>query len=517
MQEVSTKWNENQKKRVITAPTVLELDISVTDPEAQADANTAANGETEFSYADRLADGLAKHKDCYATLEPGLWVLDGTRDLLPAGGPYNDNGYIGSALCGNDGTFSKAPSITVSFSKVYETYLEGVTITWGEAYSGELADTFTITAYNGSTAVATKTVTGNADMVSVVFMEITGYDSIVLTVEKWAHPQRRARIRSLLLGIRHTYNRSAVSEYSHKMSVDLLSAELPDVEVSFQVTNLDFLYDPDNDSGLSKYLMSRQQVEIRYGYELDGATETIPAAVVFLDEWESPRDGIHASFTARSLLIFMESKYTGTSGGTLHDIATAALTQAGLPKQSSGAVRWVLDRGLSGVSVPSGLDLSGYTIQEVLQFCANAGCCALWQDRSGVLHMEPIGAAETEGYAITTGNEFGYPETSLTKPLGSVNINDGAYVLTVAAGGVEQPVQNPLISADRAPTVAAWVRDILLNRQTLAGEWRADPKTDVLDTVTVDTPFKTNRTVLTSVELTFNGAFRGTYEGRVMP
>lgn len=517
MQEVSTKWVENQAKRMITTPSTLELDISVTDPEAQADASTAANGETAYSHAGKLADGLAKRGDCYATLEPGLWVLDGTRDLLPASGPYNDNGFIGSAMCGDDGSFAVPPTITISFSKVFDTYLEGITITWGAAYENEFADTFTITAYNGSTVVAAKTVTGNRDMVSVVFMEITNYDSIVISVDKWALPSRRARIQSLMIGIQHTYTKADVSEYSHKMSVDLLTAELPEVEVSFQVSNLNFLYDPDNGQGMSKYLMDCQMVEVTYGYEIDGMTERTPAAVVFLDEWESPRDGIHASFTARSLLVFMEAKYTGTSSGTLYSIATAALTQAGLPLQSDGSVRWVLDGSLSSISAPSGVELSGYSAGEVLQYCANASCCVMWQDRKGVLHIAPHTAEETPGYAITKEFEYGYPETALTKPLGSVNINDGAYVLTVASGGVEQPVQNPLISTDRAPTVAAWVRDILLNRQTLAGEWRADPKTDALDTVTVDTPFKTNRTVLTSVELTFNGAFRGNYEGRVMP
>lgn len=515
MQEVSTKWNENQGKRIITTPSVLELEMVVTDPEAQADASTEANGETAFSHANQLTDGLTKTKHRYATLEHNFWKLDGSFELLPDSAPYDDGGYIGNALSGADGAFAVPPTITISFSKVYETYLEGVTITWGAAYENEYADTFTITAYNGETAVAAKTVTGNTDLTSVVFIEITNYDRIVIAVDKWLHPYRRARIQSLMLGIRHIYNKKTVGEYSHKMAADLLSAELPSVEVSFQVTNLDFLYDPDNEHGMSKYLMSRQQVNVTYGYEIDGAEERIPAAVVFLDEWESPRDGIHANFTARSLLVFMESKYTGTSGGTLYDIAAAALAQAGLPLQSDGSVRWVLSDTLKNISVPSGVDLSDKSIAEVLQLCANAGCCVMWQDRSGVLYIEPFAAAETSGYAISKSIEYGYPETSLTKPLGSVNINDGAYVLAVTEGGVEQAVDNPLISVAQAPTVAAWVRDILLNRQTLAGEWRADPKTDALDTVTVDTPFKTNRTVLTSVELTFNGAFRGSYEGRV--
>lgn len=516
MQEVSAKWNENQENRIITTPSVLELTISVTDPEAQADASTASNGETAFSHAGNLADGLTKTEHRYATLEQNLWVLDGTFELLEDSDAYDDDGYIGSELSGEDGTFAAPPTITISFSKVYDTYLEGLTITWGAAYENEYADTFTITAYNGSNVVAAKTVTGNIDTVSVIFMEITGYDRIVVTVDKWAHPYHRARIQSLLLGIRHTYTKSDVKDYTHRQSVDLLSAELPDIEVAFQVTNLDFLYDPDNESGLSKYLMSRQQVDVTYGYEINGAVEKIPAALVFLDEWESHRDGIHASFKARSLLVFMEAKYTGTSSGTLHDIAVAALTQAGLPLLSDGSVRWVLSDTLKNASAPSGVDLSGYTVQEVLQLCANAGCCVMWQDRSGVFHMEPVEAADTAGYAISKSIEYGYPETSLSKPLGSVNINNGAYVLSVVDGGVEQPVDNPLISAAQAPTVAAWVRDVLLNRQTLAGEWRADPKTDALDTVTVGTPFKTNRTVLTSVELTFNGAWRGAYEGRVM-
>lgn len=516
MQEVSAKWNENQKKRIITTPSVLELTVSVTDPEARADASTSSNGETAFSHADQLADGLTKTAHRYATLEHNLWVLDGSFELLPASAPYDDDGYIGSELSGEDGTFAVPPTITISFSKVYETYLEGLSITWGTAYENEIADTFTITAYNGSAEVAKKTVTGNTDMVSVVFMEITNYDSIVITIDKWAFPWHRARVQSLTLGIQHTYTKANVQEYTHRQSADLLSAELPDVEVTFQVSNLDFLYDPDNEHGLSKYLMSRQQVNVTYGYEIDGSVEKIPAAVVFLDEWESPRDGIHANFTARSLLAFMEAKYTGTTSGTLHEIALAALQQAGLSLMSDGSVRWVLSDTLKNVSAPSGVDLSENSIAEVLQFCANAGCCVMWQGRAGVLHIAPHTAAETVGYAITKQNAYSYPETALTKPLGSVNINDGAYILKVSDGGVEQPVDNPLISTAQAPTVAAWIRDILLNRQTLAGEWRADPKTDALDTVTVDTPFKTNRTVLTSVELTFNGAWRGTYEGRVM-
>lgn len=516
MQEVSAKWKETQEQRIITAPSVLEVTVAVTDPEAQGAASVSVDSEEEFSHGSQLADGMEKTANRYATLEQDLWALDGTFDLLPDEGPYEDDGWISENLSGDGGVFTLPPTITISFPQVFTTYLEGMTITWGAAYEGEMADTFTVAAYRENVVVASKTVTGNTDLTSVVFLEMSGYDTIKITVEKWSAPGHRARVQSVFLGVRHTYTRKKISDYSHAMGVDLLSAELPEVEVAFQVENLDYLYDPDNENGMSKYLMTRQQVEIRYGYEIDGKTEMIPAAVVFLDEWESPRDGIHANFTARSLLVFLEETYTGPNSGTLYDIAQAALVQAGLPLKSDGTVRWVLSETLKSIYAAEGADLSETSMAEVLQFCANAGCCVMWQDREGVFHMEPFSVEETAGYGITKEFEFGYPETTLSKQLKTVNINNGAYILNVSNSGVEQTVSNPLISAAQAPTVAAWIRDLLLNRQTLSGTWRADPKVDTLDTVAVDTPFKTNRTVLTSVELTFNGAWRGSYEGRVI-
>lgn len=515
MEPTSAKWDEAQKQRMITAPSILELSIEVTDPDAQADSTSTSNGEESFSHASKLLDGQIKSADRYATLENNIWVLDGSCSILSDSDPYPDNGFISGALSEEDGTFSEPPVITITFPKVFTTYLEGITVTWGAAYSGEYADTFTVVAYNGTTEVARKTVSGNRDMTSVVFLSISNYDSIQLTVDKWAIGCHRARIQSLFLGIRHTYTKSDISQYSHKMSADLLSNELPSTEVSFSVKNLDLTYDPDNDTGMSKFLMARQKVDVRYGYELDGTTEKIQAAVVYLDEWESPRDGIYANFTARGLPVFLEEKYTGTSSGTLYQIAVAALTQADIPKKNDGTPYWYVDESLKNVTAPDGANLSDRSIAEVLQFAANAACCVMWQDRHGVLRIAPYTSIATE-YSISTFNEYGYPETALDKPLKAVKLNDGQYILEVANQGVVQEISNPLVNDSQAPAVCAWVRDILLYRQTLTGSWRADPKIEVLDAVAIDTPFSTNNAVLTSIELTFNGAWRGNYEARVL-
>ena len=514
MQTVSEKWDKNQESRIITAPSFLELSILVTDPEAAAEAESSCTNEEFYSQGNTIANGIAKLATKYATLEHNIWCLDGTLKIIPDSSPYGDNGYVGSVLSGSDCTFSPPPVITVSFSKVYTNPLQGITLNWSTKYDNEWAESFIIKVYNGSTVTASKTVTGNQSAKCFVTIDIETYDRIELTVTKWNLPYRRTRMESFAIGIEHIFHKEDVMKYQHTMESDILSAELPKVEVSFKFKNIERTYNPDNSNGLSKYLMEQQEIKVKYGYVIDGSLELIEGATVYLSEWETPSNDISATFTARDLLSYMEEMYTGPSSGSLYSIAEAALTQADLPVQANGLPRWDIHTSLKNINAPSGVDLSRYTFAEIVQLCANAGCCVMYQDREGILRIKPF-SGESTGYSIAKFIEYGYPETRLSKPLKAVNINDGAYILQVSSDGAVQPVNNPLISSDQAPTVAAWVKDMLILRQTVNGEWRSDPKVDVLDVVAVDTPFKTNNVVLTRVEYTFNGMFTGKYEGRV--
>jgi hypothetical protein len=60
-----------------------------------------------------------------------------------------------------------------------------------------------------------------------------------------------------------------------------------------------------------------------------------------------------------------------------------------------------------------------------------------------------------------------------------------------------------------------WIKDCLKNRKTLSGEFRADPRLDALDKVTVENKYATNSVFITSVKYSYGGAFRGEYEGRI--
>ena len=476
MQTVSDAWIKNQQNNIITTEGLVDVTLTVTDPDAQGAASATDSGHISIADTAVTIQKMDYTPPRYATLETDLWALDGTYTILSDESP-GVNGYIGNIFSGADGSFSPAPIITIALSQTFSSTLPGITITWGEAYESEYASDFTVTAWNGTSEVASKTITGNTDMTSVIAMDIQDYNKLAITVNKWCKPDRRARIQSILLGVAQRYDRYDLLSYQHSMSADPLSATLPKSEIVFEINNYDHLYDLDNPAGMNKYLMERQAVTIRYGYRLGGVIEWIKGGTFYLSEWSTPRNTLSATFTARDLLEFMNDKYTGTSSGSLYAIAISALTQANLPKTLTGDNRWLLDDALKSIMAPSEVDLSDYTIAEVLQLVANAGCCVLYQDREGVLQIKPLSLEDTQ-YCIASDWGFGYPETSLSKQLKQVSINGLIFSSVDNGTGETQEIKNPLISSERASEVAEWTQTVLTNRRLVNGEWRADPRVD---------------------------------------
>lgn len=511
MQEVSQAWIEAQQQTLVPE-SYVEISLTVGDPDSQAAATATSNGDLFLADTAETVTETDQSPVQYATLELNIWPLNGTAQIVPDEAPYGSNGYIGLDLGDQDGSFSTDPAITVSFGKVFSALIPGITIQWSETY-GEWASDFTVTAYNGGSQVAQQVVTGNTSILSVVTMDIQNYDSIVITVQKWCLPYHRARIEQLTIGIVQTYSKTDITSYQHTLTVDPLSAELPTTEISFQVSNLNGQYNPDNPQGVEKYLMERQEITARYGYKLNGDVEWIAAGTFFMSEWTCPQNGITASFKARDAQEYMTDLYSGSSTGTLMDIATAAFEQAGLPTLTDGSNRWVIDSSLSDISAASGADLSSNTIKEVLQLCANASCCVLYQDRAGVFHIEPLAAGDTD-YAVNQFNSYQNSEVSLSKQLRAVEINNGQYTLSVGTVGDTQQISNPLISDTQAPVVAQWVASLLTNRRILSGQFRADPRLDPLDRIVNTNSFATSTVLVTEITYTYNGAFRGNYEGR---
>lgn len=512
MQTVSELWKREQEKKFV-GESYVEIILNIGDPDAQADASENDNGHEEFSNSGNIVREIEKNPTKYATAEHNIWVLDGSVDILPESG-YGEQGYIGNQLSDEKGEYNVTPTITINFSHVFSNVIPGIAITWSEAYN-EFADTFRVTAYNGSTIVAQQTFSNNRDMTTVAIVDIAVYNKITIEVLKWCLPYRRARIKEIMLGANRTYTKTDLMNYSHEISVDPLSASLPKSEITFEVKNLNGEYNPDNPQGFAKYLMVRQDITVRYGYRLNGNIDWIKAGTFYMSEWDLPQNGITATFTARDALEYMSDIYSGTVSGTLYDIASEAFAQSELPLLSDGSNRWIIDSSLQNISTPLTVELpEDTTISMVLQYCANAACCVFYQDRNGVLHIEPLKSGEAEDYSISRFNSYADSESSLIKQLKAVNVNNGQYILNVGTVGETQPINNPLISDAQAPVVAAWTAAYLVNRKSLSGQYRADPRLDALDRVIIENKYAENTVLITTVKYSYNGAFRGDYDGR---
>lgn len=530
MQTVSENW-KNAHKQTLLNESYVEVSLDIADPDALADASSQDNGAVYISDTSEVVSELDKNIVPYCTLEQNLWVLDGERKAIPDDA-IGESGYVGDALSNDQCVFSdKTPTLTINFSRVFDSLIPGVTITWSNAY-GEFADSFVVTAYNGNTVVAEKEVIGNRSVKSLVMVDIINYDRIVIRIKKWCLPYHRARIEEVFVGMNKVYSKSELFNYSHTQSVDPVSTSLPKMEMKFAIDNSDDGYNPFNEQGMSKYLMERQEVRSRYGLKMnDGSVEWIKGGTFYLSEWSAKQNGLQAEFTARDLLEFMSATYKEShnlSSRTLYDLAERVLMAADLPLNGDGTVKWVIDESLKSITTKAPLPED--TLANCLQLIANAGECVMYQDRGGTLHMEPLKFDITD-YKINSFNSYSRSEITLSKPIKQMSVKVYSYsigtdgvenattdvTLNVGATGEVITMDNPLITdVVRATSVGTWLATHLGHRMTLDANWRADVRLDALDIVTSENEYHSHQVRMTDVEFKYNGAFRGTGEGKVI-
>lgn len=510
---VSSAWKEVQQRRLLPEMHI-EVTYNVTEPGLQLDASSTATLQEAYSRADWLVSTRDRSPEKYATLEHGMWGLDGSFEYFD-GSPI-DPGYVTTEMTDGGAGFSTLPTITITLRSVHTGLIPGITVVWSEVFN-EWAKSFRVTAYNGNTVVAQKTVDNNTDVVSKVWMDMAGYNKVVIEVLEWSLPYRKARAMEVFLGIRNVYTKKDLMSFKHSQSADLLSAALPKNEIEFKLRNEDARWNPDNPDGAERYLLERQEIELRYGLKTTNEIEWINGGHFWLSGWHTPANGIEATFTARDALEFAGAKYNGPTRGTLYSVALAALEQADIPPMDDGSQRYVISEVLKEYSTAFE---SEATIAEVLQMVAHAGGCVLYQDAAGVVHIEPWAASESD-YRIDANVSYAYPEFDISKPLKAVTVSYGEDLeatVQVGTSGEVQTVDNEFITTEAdALRVAQATADLLKGRKTVSGEYRADVRLEALDTVTVQSKYAENRVAITEVEYsTTGGAFRGKYTGRVI-
>lgn len=211
MYPVTADFNNAMRadKRRILAKVVIDY----TDWKIDQSINVSASEAANVSYPQQTADGTFEATYKWASLD-GSWVLDGSYHLAPKPSDLSrfQMGYWGGQLSNANGSFvAPYPTLTVTHIPRPVHTLRVV----GDSARGEHPVDFVIELYGpDNTLLKSQTVTGNATVEWAMTLPAPVLDVArqVLTITKWSHPGRQAKILEFFTSIQETYESDDVVE-----------------------------------------------------------------------------------------------------------------------------------------------------------------------------------------------------------------------------------------------------------------------------------------------------------------
>jgi hypothetical protein len=248
------------------------VEIDYTDPFMDQSIEISASEQANVSYPQQTADSVQEATHKWASLD-GSWVLDGTYHLAPPPEKLAQYqfGWWGLQLAGAGGAFAAPyPALTVAHLPRPIHTLRVV----GDTARVEYPVDFEIKLYGpDDTLLKTETVTGN-DQVSwskTLDSHVVDVAKQVLTITKWSHAGRCAKIIEFFTSIREVY------ETGDLMSLQLLEereasqgslpvGNISSNEITLVLNNEDKKFDLDNEnSPLKNLLKPNRRIQVWLG------------------------------------------------------------------------------------------------------------------------------------------------------------------------------------------------------------------------------------------------------------
>ena len=283
MISVSNAWKEAQQQTLLPEMFV-EITYGVAEPWGHDDATVTATSPETYSDLTQITDRVNKNSESYSTLDYGAWGLDGNFEYFDGTPDYP--GYIYSEYSDSDANLGVQPEITIDFSKRHTVAIPGITVTWDKALGG-WAEDFVITISNSNGVIAEKRVTGNKTVVTQIDIDFVDYSQIKIKVLKWSHPYQRVRCVDIMVGVSMVYTKDDLIGFTHKQSVDLLSAALPENTITFKLRNDDGRWNPDSPTGVEQYLAEQQEIADYLAEKCGEIDGLIAKKEAFVEEMEA--------------------------------------------------------------------------------------------------------------------------------------------------------------------------------------------------------------------------------------
>ena len=400
MQQVSNAYKEQIKKDVRNI-SHMRIRFSIVDPDAIRDVSISDNGEMPWATLpdyNNEVDVVGR----YGTLEPGNWLLDGTR-LTKDAEPDIYQAFVSQELSDEFCNYPVPPSITIDFGG--NLYSFGGMSFYFDVFGNDYPSTIRLQGYVEGVEIMDKHI-----IVPQARFDYRGHipeqsgsriDKLVVSFEQSTLPHHRARMEDIVLGINMNLTGDAITDSSWTRTNDLMNTVLDDNSLSFTFFDPDKDYNPDNPEGIWEYLEAGQDVQFDYGYELDnGTVEWIKGCRLYTTGEISVTNGDtlpQVTISATSLLQRLEQLYSCAEyikgGISLYQFAFGLL---------NGVYAYdTFDRPMFEISEK----LKNYrfygvleerSVKDILQLIANAGMCLMTIDRDGRIIIKEREAIEQD-------------------------------------------------------------------------------------------------------------------------
>lgn len=206
----------------------MSLEIIYIDAPEGAQADMAVSAENGNAVADTALVAAGVPDIPYATLEPGVWKLDGSRKLLPEAPAV---GWWSRERSGEDGRFETPPGIILAFSLPYSS--TGLTFTFSPSTEQWCSEVY-VAWFNGQTLLQEGTYYPD-DANWVLNQTVESFDQIQIELRATNHPGHFAKVQRIEVGRMMTFGKDELTNVRLVNEVDpalcVLTADMLNFEV----------------------------------------------------------------------------------------------------------------------------------------------------------------------------------------------------------------------------------------------------------------------------------------------
>lgn len=344
--------------------------IGIINSEAQRNAQIDDKGNSLTYFSNKIKPFTDYSvTQVYATAEEEFSKVDGSMYFLPkqnTGFTYYNNGIVTNALLG---------TVKITFNGHTGLDIKGLTIDFGEYYPTAFTIENESVKYNYTND---KRLFATEDV-------FNGTSYIIVEPISMVNGSGRLRINKINFGIVDSFSNVETISYSLNEFVSPTAETLPSKDIEIIIDNQDSYYNPDNPTSALSYLELGQEVKVTFGYDVkgDGNIEWLPEMLTYLKGWSA--NDVQAQFVCTDLFDSMERTYYKglyrQQGISLYSLAEDVFEDSGFDSS-----RYYIDPYLKDIFVCNPIPPVKHS--EALQLIANAGRCALYDDRDGRIHLQ---------------------------------------------------------------------------------------------------------------------------------